>query len=261
MTSRKNCVRAGVFSRDVVGRRDAALWSNAIAWFLSMVFSRDLPIRMTDLAAEGSPENEVIRQARSAITKRLATMIFHKDRVEDAITSFREHPVPPFPESAGHQTETSDEVTEHVVDLQPAGWDTTSKADGEAESHSAAGDEVPDIYVLLAEKLPEFLPDPSCRKCARSCWHEADRQEHPGKARYAKPGPPKFEIGGRVHYRKRSSLTGGEKRNGSFWHCFHRKDIRALFRRGGGPIWNCLRQHSECAWCYLARNPKSQLQS
>ena len=199
----QDCMRAKVFSRDVVGHRDAALWSNAVAWFLSMVFSRDLPIRMTDLAEEGSPENEVIRQARSAIAVRLATMIFHKDRVEEAVTSFREHLVPLFPESAGHQIKAPEEVSEHVVNPQPTGWDTTGKADGDAESHSAADDGAPDICALMAEKLPDLLPRSKLpRLCEELLGTKLIGKSTLEKLDMRNEGPPKLVINGRIHYRK-----------------------------------------------------------
>lgn len=211
----QNCLRARVFSREIAGHRDAVLWGNAIAWFFSMVFSLDLPARMADLAEEGSPENQVIRQARSAIAVRLGTMIFDRDRVEAAIAAFREHSVPLFPRNDVQQARATGRAAESVVATPlPSQEAATVETEG-AEPPVAPEDGPADIYALMAEKLPDLLPRSKLPKmCEELLGTKLIGKSTLEKLDMRNEGPPKLEIGGRVHYRKAEFIGWWRKMQG-----------------------------------------------
>ncbi len=199
----QNCLRARVFNRETAGNRDAALWGNALAWFFSIVFSQDLPARMAVLAEEGSPENQVIRQARSAIAVRLGTMIFDRDRLEAAIAAFREHPVPLFPRNAISQVRASAATVEKMVVTPSSGQEPTAGTNEGPEPLAKSDGEAADIYELMAEKLPDLLPRSKLPKmCEELLGAKLIGKSTLEKLDMRNEGPPKLEIGGRVHYRR-----------------------------------------------------------
>ena len=199
----QNCLRARVFSREIAGHRDAVLWGNAIAWFFSMVFSQDMPARMADLAEEGSPENQVIRQARTAIAVRLGTMIFHRDRVESAIAAFREHPVPLFPRNDFPQIRASAATVEKEAVTPSSSQESLARANEDPGPLVKPEGEAADIYALMTEKLPDLLPRSKLPKmCEEILGAKLIGKSTLEKLDMRNEGPPKLEIGGRVHYRR-----------------------------------------------------------
>ncbi|MDX9862697.1 MAG: hypothetical protein RBS99_17455 [Rhodospirillales bacterium] len=210
----QNCLRARVFSREIAGHRDAVLWGNAIAWFFSMVFSRDLPARMADLAEEGSPENQVIRQARSAIAVRLGTMIFDRDRVETAIAAFWDHPVPLFPWNDIPQMRTSGLAVEKAAVTPSSSQESTALTTEVPEPLAEPEGGAADIYELMEEKLPELLPRSKLPKmCEELLGAKLLGKSTLEKLDMRNEGPPKLEVGGRIHYSRAAFIQWYRKWN------------------------------------------------
>lgn len=196
----QDCLRAQVFNRESLNPAERVLWGNAIAWFFATIFARQLPTGLADAAEVGSPENQVVHQARAAIVARLAAMIFDRTRVAEAVAKFQAAPIPLYPEdvvSPAVQTEVPvrNPTVPAQTDVDPATDDEKDGASAEEKEASA------DIYALMAKRLPDLLPRSTLPKmCEELLGTQLIGKSTLEKLDMRKAGPPSVEIRGRVHY-------------------------------------------------------------
>jgi hypothetical protein len=189
-----------VFNRESLNPAERVLWGNAIAWFFATIFARQLPTGLADAAEVGSPENQVVHQARAAIVARLAAMIFDRTRVAEAVAKFQAAPIPLYPEdvvSPAVQTEVPvrNPTVPAQTDVDPATDDEKDGASAEEKEASA------DIYALMAKRLPDLLPRSTLPKmCEELLGTQLIGKSTLEKLDMRKAGPPSVEIRGRVHY-------------------------------------------------------------
>lgn len=200
----QDCLSSRVFGREHLGTRERVLWANALAWFFSTIFARQLPAGMSSPTEQGSPESQVVHQAQTSIVERLATVIFDRDRVAEILAKFDANPVVLYPASqvaAPQLTMQADPVVAPSVDVVGEGGNVLQGAATERDDDQGA--EPQDIYALMAAKLPDLLP----RSALPKMCEELFGAQLIGKSTLEKHdmqnvGPPSERIGGRVHYRR-----------------------------------------------------------
>ncbi len=198
----QDCLRARVFNRESLNPQERVLWGNAIAWFFATIFARQLPAGFANAADLGSPENQVVHQARTGIVARLASMIFDRTRVAEAVAKFQAAQIPLYPEDvASPAVQTEVPVRKPIIPTQTVvdvAHDDERAGDSAEETEDSA-----DIYALMAKRLPDLLPRSTLPKmCEELLGTQLIGKSTLEKLDMRKAGPPSGEIRGRIHYRR-----------------------------------------------------------
>lgn len=201
----ENCARGKAFSRDHLTAVDTVLWINVVAWFFSVAFTRELPGSLRRMIEEGTPENQTAHQARSQVVWRLGAMVFDRMKAEETLRLFREKRPALYPYDGLQVVEAVPEIRKRPQPAKEADGPPVPVPPREPEALGESGKQAvaPDLYALMASKLPELLPRSRlpdiCKELLGTSLIGKSTLE---KLDARKEGPPNHDIGGRVHYRR-----------------------------------------------------------
>jgi len=211
----QNALRSPCFCSGQYKVPEMSYRQSALCGFFQSAFTQAVPECLNASVKLGTPESQKLHDARAAIAGRLASMIFSKQRAMAILEEFRLKPLPVFHEffPIGAVTSVHAKVQKLPVeqtDVERVSPPIQEKAVGGVEivedvalstEHSAVADfSGEDIYVLMAQKLPELLPRSEVADlCKDLLGSQLIGKSTLEKLDMNKAGPPSVKIGGRVH--------------------------------------------------------------